>query len=177
MSPERWQQVKGVLDSALELDAGQREEYIAQICGEDFELAAEVRALITAQGQADDPIENGGTTLPIFPTGLHQGRRIGPYLLIEVVGEGGMGVVYRAVRADHVFNKQVAIKLVKRGLDIDFVHRRFRHERQVLAALEHPNIARILDGGTTDDGLPYFGREFIEGQRIDAYSDSNQRTT
>ena len=92
------------------------------------------------------------------------GRRLGAYRIEREIGRGGMGAVYEAIRVDNEFNKRVAIKLVKRGMDTDFILRRFRNERQILAALDHPHIARLLDGGTTDDGLPYFVMEFIEGQ-------------
>src|ERR1043165_2449698 len=90
---------------------------------------------------------------------------------MECIGAGGMGVVYLAERADQQFEMQVALKLIKRGMDTDSVLRRFQSERQILASLDHPNIARLLDGGTTDDGLPYFVMEYVNGQRIDRYTD------
>ena len=102
------------------------------------------------------------------------GRRLGAYQIEREVGRGGMGAVYEAIRADQEFKMRVAIKLVKRGMDTDFILRRFRTERQILAALDHPHIARLLDGGTTDDGLPYFVMEFIEGQPLYHYSDAHQ---
>ncbi len=102
------------------------------------------------------------------------GRRVGPYVLVREVARGGMGAVYLAERADEQYEKRVAIKLIKRGMDTDALLRQFRHERQILASLDHPNIARLLDGGTTDDGLPYFVMEFIEGVRIDEYCDARR---
>jgi tetratricopeptide (TPR) repeat protein/predicted Ser/Thr protein kinase len=99
---------------------------------------------------------------------------IGQYRLLECIGSGGMGAVYLAKRADQQFQMQVAIKLIKRGMDTDSILRRFQHERQILASLEHPNIARLLDGGTTEDGVPYFVMEYIEGQRIDRYAEEHQ---
>jgi serine/threonine protein kinase/tetratricopeptide (TPR) repeat protein len=98
-------------------------------------------------------------------------ERIGPYRLLQELGRGGMGVVYLAARADEQYEKRVALKLIKSGFDRDDVVRHFRRERQILASLEHPNIARFLDGGTTEDGLPYFVMEYVEGQRIDEYCD------
>ena len=95
--------------------------------------------------------------------------RLGVYRLVREIGRGGMGSVYLAVRADDEYHKRVAIKLVKRGMDTDFVLKRFRNERQILASLDHPNIALLLDGGTTDDGLPYFVMEYIQGLPIDRY--------
>ncbi|MDQ3799566.1 MAG: protein kinase, partial [Acidobacteriota bacterium] len=104
------------------------------------------------------------------------GKKIGVYRITKEIGRGGMGAVYLAVRDDREFQQNVAIKLIKRGMDSDQVLRRFRNERQILAALNHPNIARLLDGGTTDDGLPYFVMEYIEGLPITQYCDSNRLT-
>ena len=100
------------------------------------------------------------------PRGL-DGVRIGPYRLVNELGRGGMGTVYLAVRSDDSFQKRVALKVLKRGMDTDAIVRRFRNERQILASLDHPNISGLLDGGTTPDGLPYFAMEFVEGQPID----------
>lgn len=94
------------------------------------------------------------------------GRRLGPYELLEPIGEGGMGSVYRAVRVDGLYDKQVAIKLVR---STDFFVERFRNEREILAGLEHPNIARLLDGGVTEEGLPYVVLEFVDDMPIDDY--------
>ena len=102
------------------------------------------------------------------------GRRVGAYELKREIGRGGMGAVYLAVRADSAFQKSVAIKLVKRGMDTDFILRRFRNERQILASLDHPNIGRLLDGGTTDDGRPFFVMEYIEGQPLYRYCDARK---
>src|SRR5262249_40010969 len=97
------------------------------------------------------------------------GIRLGAYRLIEELGRGGMGSVYLAERDDDQFRKQVAVKIVKRGMDTREVLSRFRHERQILASLEHPYIARLLDGGTTPDGRPFFVMEKVDGQPIDEY--------
>ncbi|HZH35566.1 MAG TPA: protein kinase, partial [Pyrinomonadaceae bacterium] len=102
------------------------------------------------------------------------GKRIGVFRLTRELGRGGMGAVYLAERADGEFRQKVAVKLIKRGMDTDFIIRRFRHERQILAALDHPNIARLMDGGTTDDGLPYFVMEFIEGEPLHRYCDARR---
>ncbi|MEZ5285664.1 MAG: serine/threonine-protein kinase [Vicinamibacterales bacterium] len=103
-------------------------------------------------------------------------RRIGPYRLVREVGHGGMGAVFLAVRDDDVFQKRVAVKVLKRGMDTDAIVRRFRHERQILAGLDHPNIARLIDGGTTD-GLPYFVMEFVDGAPLTDYCDQHQLDT
>jgi non-specific serine/threonine protein kinase/serine/threonine-protein kinase len=104
---------------------------------------------------------------------LGRDPRVGPYRLISEIGRGGMGTVYLAVRADDAFEKLVAIKILKRGMDTDAIAARFRHERQILATLNHTNIAGLLDGGTTSDGLPYFAMEYVEGQQIVDYCESN----
>jgi serine/threonine protein kinase/Tfp pilus assembly protein PilF len=108
---------------------------------------------------------------------LLQESNIGPYRIIRRIGQGGMGAVYLAARDDDQFKKQVAIKLIKRGMDTDFVLRRFRNERQILASLDHPNVARLLDGGTTEDGRPYFVMEYIEGKPITEYADQKRLAT
>src|SRR5262245_64422558 len=102
------------------------------------------------------------------------GRQVGVYRLVREIGRGGMGAVYLAVRADKEFRHRAAIKIVKRGMDTDFILRRFRNERQILAGLEHPNIARLLDGGATDDGVPYYVMEYIEGRPIDEYCNTQK---
>ena len=102
------------------------------------------------------------------------GRRIGAYHIVAELGRGGMGEVYRAIRADGQFTKDVAIKLVRTGFDTRFVVERFRNERQILAGLDHPNIARLLDGGSTDDGVPYLVMELVDGVPIDAYCDAHR---
>jgi serine/threonine protein kinase/Tfp pilus assembly protein PilF len=101
------------------------------------------------------------------------GKRVGIYRLETKIGKGGMGAVYAARRDDGEFRQKVAVKLIRRGMDTDFVLNRFRHERQILASLEHPFIARLLDGGTTDDGLPYFVMDFIEGEPLIEYAEKN----
>ncbi|HZH33826.1 MAG TPA: protein kinase, partial [Pyrinomonadaceae bacterium] len=104
------------------------------------------------------------------------GRRVGKYKIVREIGRGGMGAVYEAVRDDAEFEQRVAIKLIRRGMDTDFILRRFRHERQILANLNHPFIARLFDGGTTDDGLPYFVMEYVEGKPINQFCEQNNLT-
>ena len=121
----------------------------------------------TLSGQARD------STVTLTRPGLDAERRIGPYKLIRELGRGGMGTVWLAARADEQFEKRVALKVV-RGSDSEEVLRFFRRERQILAGLEHPNIARLLDGGTTEEGLPYFVMEHVEGVPIDRYCDEHK---
>ncbi len=175
MTPERWQQIKQVLEASLALKGPERDEYLARMCAGDAGLLAEVRSLIDSYEQSDaldtPAIESHADLLAGQLDDHAIGRRIGPYKLVEEIGRGGMGTVYRAVRVGD-FEQQVAIKLVKRGFDTDFIVRKFRNERQIMAGLDHPNIARLLDGGSTEDGLPYFVMEYIAGRPIDEYCDA-----
>src|SRR5688572_22473718 len=114
-------------------------------------------------------------TEPIFPK-LRIGSRLGPYRLIELIGRGGMGEVYQAERADDHYRARVAIKLVRVDHDASRVAWRFRSERQILAQLEHPNIARLIDGGATEEGVPYLVMELIAGQPIDVYCEQRHLT-
>lgn len=118
------------------------------------------------------PFSSGPFDEPI--TDRMIGSRVGPYRIVQEIGHGGMGTVYRALRADPEFQIEVAIKVVRRGMDSHLVLERFRTERQILARLEHPYIGRLLDGGTTDEGLAYFLMEYIDGQPLTRYCDSRQ---
>ncbi len=164
-----WQRVKGVLADALEEPPEQRSAFIARSCEGDTTLMREVEALLTEETGLLERIAvgRGGDVNQIE-------RRIGAYEIVREIGRGGMGAVYLARRADGVFDKEVAIKLLKRGTDTDEVLRRFHAERRILARLEHPNIARMLDAGTTDDGLPYFVMEYVAGVPISVYAQEKQ---
>jgi Tol biopolymer transport system component/tRNA A-37 threonylcarbamoyl transferase component Bud32 len=180
-SADRWQRVKELLNGALELEPDQRAAYLDEQCAGDTSLRDELSSLLSSYDEAGDfmdgPREERRDPTPTAGDDLVVGMRIGPYRVIEEVGHGGMGSVYRAIRDDDAFKKQVAIKVIRRGMNHGFIHRRFRHERQILATLEHHNVARLLDGGTTDDGLPYFVMEYIVGRPIDEYCDRNHLTT
>ena len=172
MTPERWQQVKTLLHEALELEQEARRAFLNAIGAQDADLQREVESLISAH-------EGAGDTFMRVPAAAETrlGRLVGPYQLAEEIGCGGMGEVYRAVRIDDEYRKQVAIKLVRIGQDSDFVVRRFKSERQIMASFEHPNIARLLDGGTTIDGMPYFVMELVVGEPIDRYCDTHKLDT
>jgi eukaryotic-like serine/threonine-protein kinase len=173
MTPERWQQVKHALDEAIALDVESRPPYLDRIGAADPELRSEVETLLNHHQQAaseflkEPPID--GELHAQIASRSRVGSRVGVYELLEEIGQGGMGSVYRAARADGQYEKQVAVKLVRTGHDTASVLERFRHERQILASLDHPNIARLLDGGTTEDGIPYLVMELIEGIPIDEY--------
>src|SRR5262245_17282603 len=183
MTPERWEQVEDLLNAALDRPVDEREAFLTGACGDDLSLRNQIEHLINCYEQAGDFIEAPPatareSTLSDEAVTLQfdsmVGRRVGAYRIVREIGRGGMGAVYLAVRADDQFRQRAAIKLVKRGMDTDFVIRRFRNERQILAALNHPNIARLLDGGTTNDGLPYFVMEYIEGLPIHRYCDTSR---
>lgn len=178
MTPERWQQVMQVLDAALAVDSAERSAFLDKTCAGDPELRREVESLIQSHQQAGSGFLNSPVDLKAapqanpFPNWV--GRRIGAYDILEEIGHGGMGEVYRAVRADGQFTKQVAVKVVRGGADTASVLSRFRNERQILAGLDHPNIARLLDGGTTEDGIPYLVMELIAGTPLDTYCDAGR---
>jgi serine/threonine protein kinase/tetratricopeptide (TPR) repeat protein len=180
MKPERWRQVKEVLDQAMALDTSTRPLYLDEACAGDVELRNEVESLLGSHRRAGERfLQASAATLLDFDPGEPSemprvGRRIGVYQIVSEIAQGGMGAVYRAVRADGQYEKQVAIKLVRVGFDTAFMIERFRHERQILATLDHPNIARLLDGGTTEEGQPYLVMELIEGIPIDDYCDTHK---
>jgi tetratricopeptide (TPR) repeat protein len=178
VTPERWQAVKLLLDEALGLGATERIAFLQRLAAAEPELHREVDSLLRAHEAQQSFLE-----VPYFgDSAMHEqtdsagswvGRRLGPYQLAEQIAEGGMGAVYRAVRLSD-FQMEVAVKLVKRGMDTDFLLQRFRQERQILAGLDHPNIARLLDGGATEDGRPYLVMEYIEGIPITQFCDDHQ---
>jgi non-specific serine/threonine protein kinase/serine/threonine-protein kinase len=171
-----WSRVKEVLGDALELPASKRAAYLDETCGDNKALRDEVEALLAASEDTEDFIET-----PAFAHGDDWlsgliGERIGPYRIVELLGEGGMGAVYRGVREDGDFHQQIAIKLVKRGMDTNAILRRFRAERRILAKLDHPNICKLLDGGVTHDDLPYFVMEYLQGTPIHIYCQQRRLT-
>ncbi len=165
---------------ALEHSPERRAEFLASECGDDPALLAELQSLLESDSEADSAGFWKSTAIEVEAirsarqTDPRVGQTIGPYRILEAIGSGGMGAVYLAVRDDAAYQKHVAIKVIKRGMDTDFIVQRFRTERQILANLEHPNIARLLDGGATEDGLPYLVMEYVEGQPIDQYAHQNQ---
>ena len=178
MTPERWGRVKEIFAAALERDPSERTTYVDQACAADTELRGEVISLLEAHETAGGFIEQEAAQriglTSAAPSKDWIGRRLGPYRIVGEAGRGGMSQVFKAVRDDQQYEKQVAIKLLKPGLDTDSLLRRFRAERQILAQLSHPNIAHLLDGGATEDGAPYLVMEYIEGKPIDAYCDDRE---
>jgi len=178
MNVEQWERVERVLDVALESDPTQWSAIVEQACGGDADLRRQVESLLsrysTARSFLSAPALEAAPALAAEARDegneeSFEGRRIGAYRIVRQIGRGGMSRVFLAERADGEFEQQVAIKLLRPGLDSDIDRGRFRAERQILAALNHPNIARLLDGGITTDGIPYLVLEHIEGQPIDKY--------
>ncbi len=172
MNPERWQRIEEIFRTVADHPPAEREAYLTRACGGDEELRSEVISLLsyeTAGLFIEDVIASTALSLASEPQDNRTGERIGAYHVTRLIGRGGMGTVYTAERDDQQFDKQVAIKIIKRGMDTDFVRGRFLRERQILASLDHPNIARLFDGGATSDGLPYFVMEFVAGEPITDY--------
>lgn len=172
MSDNSWDRIQELFLKVVDLPLAEREVFLERECNGDRELEGEVASLVRADGTVDSPItsaiesEVGSLLADDAPL---VGTNLGPYRLLHEIGRGGMGTVYLAERDDEHFRKVVAVKVVKRGMDSAEVLRRFRHERQILAALEHPYIARLIDGGATPDGRPFFVMEQVEGQPIEVY--------
>lgn len=172
---EQWDRIKWILDTAVERPESERAAYMKKECGGDGPLLDEVASLLAAYERAETA---GAFDSPFFGSpgrgGEHDhlpsmiDRRIGRFRILRLLGEGGMGSVYLADRVDGQFEQRVAIKFIRRGFGSDEL-RRFRAEREILGRLEHPNIARILDGGFTDEGLPFIALEYVEGSPLTEY--------
>ncbi len=173
MDPERWQRIKGIFHHARELAVSEQGACLDEACGDDEDLRREVEALLVNRRRAGDFME-GSALSHIHDTAAGEdgslvGRRLGVYRILRRIGHGGMGAVYLAERCDDEYRRRVGIKVLKLGMDSDFLVERFRQERQILANLDHPGIARLLDGGTLEDGRPYLVMEHIDGEPIDRY--------
>ena len=182
MIQTNWRRVDELLQSALDCEPSQRASFLEEACAGDSPLRQQVEALLAADGDASDFLERPAIQSDTLPAteasyGSLVGRRIGAYRILRELGRGGMGAVYLAQRADAQFRRQVAIKLVKHGMDSAAILHRFQSERQILASLDHPHIASLLDAGTTEDGLPYFVMEYVDGQPIDIYCKRHHLST
>ena len=174
--------INDIIDRALELEGAAREAYLEEACGSDIALREKVNQLIGVMSvdvpaafmQDPLPVPEFTDIADVFASRgscIQAGQHIGVYRIIEQIGFGGMGEVYLAERDDGEFEQRVAIKVVKAGMGTDEVLRRFHYERQILANLEHPNIARLLFGGISGEGQPYFVMEYVEGESITEYCD------
>ena len=201
MTPNNWDRAKELFEAALELDSSQRASFLVEHCREES-LRQQVEKLLINYEEAgsflDDPALNPRVPAPngvvkaeasrldsisvdllVTPTSAEAedpmvGRHLGDYKLIRRIGQGGMGAVFLASRADDEYRKQVAVKLVQPGLDSRDLLNRFRNERQTLAGLDHPNIVKLLDGGSTQEGLPFLVMDYVEGSPIDEYCNQHK---
>ena len=177
---DRWLEVDRLFEAALDLPAGERDRFLVDRCGDDQALLTRVRHLLAVASDADVRLDAPESALVraawsggehAQPAGIQPGDLVGRYRVVGELGRGGMASVYDAERADGAFEQRVAIKVLRRGLDTDDIVGRFLAERQILSGLEHPNIARLLDGGATSDGRPYLVMERVSGQPITKWAD------
>lgn len=181
MDPERWRRVERIFGAALEHVPAERARVVTAACGDDTALRDEILSLLEEAEPAAAYFANLSGRMGVAPSpgrdlGRLVGRIVGSYRLVRPLGRGGMGAVYLAERSDRQFEKQVALKLVPVGMGSGETLQRFLLERQILARLEHPGIARLLDGGVTEDGTPYYVMEYVEGTPIDEYCDRGRLT-
>ncbi len=175
---ERFRQVAILFEKVVDLEPEERQEFLDRECADDPSLREEVDAMVKADTSDDSLFENPLSSAEVSIVAdrgdqLELHSRVGSYEVLDLIAAGGMGRVYRAKRVDQQYEKLVAIKVIKRGMDTDEVIRRFLIERQTLANLDHANIARLFDGGITESGLPYIVMEYVEGMPIDAYCDQH----
>lgn len=170
MDPENWQHVERLFLEAADLQPEEQRTFLDAACGGDAELRAEIESLLASDRRNGEAIVRAveGEAAMLLDDPL-SGDRVGPYRIVREIGRGGMGAVFLAVRDDDEYRKQVAIKVVKPGMDTAEVLGRFRHERQILANLDHPYIAKLLEGGTTSEGRPYFVMDYVEGVPLDVF--------
>jgi eukaryotic-like serine/threonine-protein kinase len=173
--PEKWVQVKELFTLALERDPEDRSSFLRHACAGDDSLRIEVESLLSSFDGTSTFLEDCvAADLLAAQSSATAGRRIGAYRIMREIGQGGMAVVYLGERADQNYRKQVAIKMVKPGIGSEQVLQRFLNERQTLAALDHSNIVKLLDGGSSEDGSPYLVMDYVEGLPIDQYCDRNK---
>jgi len=183
----RIEQLSTLFEQAVSVPREHRAEFVRQVCGEDTALRRELGSLLDAERSAAEYFDDLADEIvsPAYAAMADaetvgprwEGRRVGAYRLVREIGRGGMSRVFHAERADGEFEQQVALKLLRPGFDSDIDVMRFRSERQILASLSHPNIARLLDGGVTDDALPYLVLEYIDGVPVDRYCQSRGLAT
>lgn len=186
MTPERWQRVEALLDEALEREPSTRDAWLDGACGDDADLRRSVGDLLSAGEEAGTFMESNGlepvARLRDAVVRVHEqrqaekefvGKQVGPYRVIRRLGKGGMGQVFLAVRDDQSFTRHVALKIIRSGMDTEDILHRFKTEQRILGSLSHANIARLLDAGTTPEGLSYLVMEYIEGVPITKYCEAN----
>jgi tetratricopeptide (TPR) repeat protein len=172
---DRWKQAENLFLAAVDLPPEEQARYLAEACAADTQLYEEVESLLAADARNGEDIAAAiqGEAHAFFSPQGQPGMRIGAYRILSEIGRGGMGTVYLAVRDDDQFSKQVAIKLIRPGMDTEDLLTRFRHERQILANLDHPYISGLLDGGTAPDGRPFLVMEFVQGDPLDIHCETH----
>jgi serine/threonine protein kinase/tetratricopeptide (TPR) repeat protein len=170
MKSGRDQSVMRIVDQAMEMSPAQRQQFLKTACGADTTLLEDVEALLNVDAEARCAFDDGARQMRDVAT-----AQIGPYRLLDVIGEGGMGVVWRAQQREPI-RRVVALKLIKLGMDTGAVIARFESERQALAMMNHPNVARVFDAGATDTGRPYFVMEHVAGEPITTFCDRHNYT-
>jgi len=190
MKQAQWDQVKSIVDQALSLSGQERDTYISTACQNNPEISAEIKELLRSIEESEEKnfmkpmCQDRKELVSDLADELAKatardnfiGKIIGSHRITELLGSGGMGMVYKAKRTDGEFHHEVAIKLIKRDINTEETIQRFRMEREILAILQHPNIAQIYDGGITGDGIPYLIMEFIDGKPIDQYCNEKRLT-
>jgi eukaryotic-like serine/threonine-protein kinase len=176
VDPRRWRETEQIFLETVECGDELRAARLGALDRDDPAMAAEVRRTIEAAAQGDGFLESSAMRLSDDEVADPAPERIGPWRVLSLISRGGMGSVYLAVRDDGSFHREVAIKLIRRGFDSVSIVRRFRRERQILASLDHPNIARLLDGGAAADGLPYLVMEYIAGEPMTQWCEQKRAT-
>lgn len=180
MNTEQWQKLNELFAAALELSPNERTAFVAAV--QESEIKKELESLISAHESSNkflnkNAVELSAKTLIEDDSSKLVGKQIGQFKVIREIGRGGMGAVYLAERTGADFTQKAALKLIKRGMDTEFIVQRFQTERRILSRLNHPFIAKLLDGGTTDDGLPYFVMEFVEGENLKDFCKNHELST
>ena len=177
MDSERWHEVDGLFEEALDRPPAERQAFLEEVCAGDPVLRQELERLLAADQASSQFLSSSpDELLRLVLDDREEGGRLGPYRLLRTIGSGGMGTIYLARREDEHYQRDVAVKVLRSGLATTEVFHRFLAERQILAHLEHPNIARLYDGGSTDDGRPYLVMERVEGMPVDQYCDRHRLT-
>lgn len=187
MNKEEWQEVEAIVDKALALNDAQQRAFINQSCEDNKELKSRVITLLQSIEKSEGYLEDSSSDLSSYFRDLPSdisfneespliGQKIGAYRITQLIGYGGMGSVFKAERADGSFDHTVALKIIRRGMNTPSNVARFKREQQILAGLNHPNIARLYDGGVTAEGLPYLIMEYIDGQPVTEYCDNHRLT-
>ncbi len=169
MDAARWQKLKQIFTEAVDTPYPRRSEIIDRYCNGDAEMRGELEKMLAAEDDESRGLEKNAFEHFNWQYDNAAPERIGKYRIVREIGRGGMGAVFEAIFETEDFSQRVALKIIKRGMDTDQIVRRFRHEQKILASLVHPNITQFIDGGMTEDDLPYYAMEFVEGRSIDDY--------